>query len=161
MLGHYLFTELLQPLLSQTAQARDSAEGSVRVIWVSSVVHDKAPPHGGINYDDINYARPGSTSGSKQWEPYGQSKAAAIILAREFARRYGDTGVLSLSLNPGNLKTSLQRHNQSLGMRLIVSSPLPTSIPSSYASMYIAGADILVYGLYMVTDIRIVRDSAV
>ncbi|KAK7435109.1 short-chain alcohol dehydrogenase [Stygiomarasmius scandens] len=32
-----------------------------------------------------------------------------VILSNELARRYGDSGIISISLNPGNLSTDLQR----------------------------------------------------
>jgi retinol dehydrogenase-12 len=44
-----------------------------------------------INFDDINLEKGGS-----QQVKYGQSKAGNILLASEFARRYRDSGVLSL-----------------------------------------------------------------
>lgn len=33
-----------------------------------------------------------------------------MIYATELARRYGDQGIVSTSLNPGNISTDLQRH---------------------------------------------------
>jgi NAD(P)-dependent dehydrogenase (short-subunit alcohol dehydrogenase family) len=41
---------------------------------------------------------------------YAQSKAGNIYLASEFAKRHGKDGIVSVSWNPGNLKTELQRH---------------------------------------------------
>lgn len=40
---------------------------------------------------------------------YAQSKAADIMLSAECARRWGHKGVVSVSLNPGNLRTELVR----------------------------------------------------
>lgn len=33
-----------------------------------------------------------------------------VVVALELARRYRDQGIVSTSLNPGNIKTDLQRH---------------------------------------------------
>ena len=33
-----------------------------------------------------------------------------VVVALELARRYGDQGIVSTSLNPGNIKTDLQRY---------------------------------------------------
>ncbi|KZP21942.1 hypothetical protein FIBSPDRAFT_931383 [Athelia psychrophila] len=41
---------------------------------------------------------------------YSQSKMGNAIFAAETARRYGDLGIVSVALNPGNLKSDLQRH---------------------------------------------------
>ena len=37
-----------------------------------------------------------------------------MVFANELHRRYGDQGVVSVSLHPGNLKTDLQRHVSSI-----------------------------------------------
>jgi retinol dehydrogenase-12 len=34
----------------------------------------------------------------------------SIFVANEFARRYADQGIVSCSLNPGNIRTELARH---------------------------------------------------
>ncbi|KAK9388448.1 hypothetical protein V1515DRAFT_552650, partial [Lipomyces mesembrius] len=44
------------------------------------------------------------------WHLYGQSKAGDILLAHEFAKHVADKGIVSVSLNPGNLRTALQRN---------------------------------------------------
>lgn len=46
---------------------------------------------------------------------------ATVVFANELHRRYGDQGILSVSLHPGNLKTDLQRHVSSLEKVLSVS----------------------------------------
>lgn len=40
---------------------------------------------------------------------YAQSKAANIVLGIECSKRWGDDGITSTSLHPGNLKTELVR----------------------------------------------------
>ncbi|KAH9053025.1 NAD(P)-binding protein [Lactarius vividus] len=44
-----------------------------------------------------------------EWELYSKSKFGNVVVARELARRYGDK-IVSTSLNPGNIRTELQRH---------------------------------------------------
>ncbi|KAJ7151442.1 hypothetical protein C8R43DRAFT_1005187 [Mycena crocata] len=58
---------------------------------------------------------------------YMQSKFANIVVSNELARRYGDKGIVSVSLNPGNLKTDLQRHTPGAFMMLFgwMFSPAP------------------------------------
>ena len=46
-----------------------------------------------------------------------------VVFSKELARRYGDQGIVSTSLNPGNLKTDLQRHAKGLQLRMMVSRP--------------------------------------
>lgn len=48
-----------------------------------------------------------------------------VVVSNEFARRYGDQGVVSMSCNPGNLKSELQRHLVGLQKRIIVSLLIP------------------------------------
>lgn len=43
------------------------------------------------------------------------------MFALELARRYGDKGIVSISLNPGNLKTDLDRHAKWLNSIVLVS----------------------------------------
>ena len=35
---------------------------------------------------------------------------ATVVFSSELQRRYGDQGIISVSLHPGNLKTDVQRH---------------------------------------------------
>jgi NAD(P)-dependent dehydrogenase (short-subunit alcohol dehydrogenase family) len=41
---------------------------------------------------------------------YLQSKFGVVVVAQELARRYGDQGVVTTSLNPGTLESNLYRH---------------------------------------------------
>ncbi|KAK9243836.1 hypothetical protein V1506DRAFT_543361 [Lipomyces tetrasporus] len=120
VVAHFAIHALLTPILTSTAASSSSAPGSVRAIWVSSILHTRSPKPYGINFDDINYTK----TKASPWLTYAQSKAGAVVLADEYAKRsvadagVGDDGtkknhVMSISLNPGNLKTNLQRHNTS------------------------------------------------
>ncbi|KAH8812967.1 short-chain dehydrogenase [Xylogone sp. PMI_703] len=106
--AHFLLTKLLYPVLLQTVDL--AAPNSVRVCWTGSLTAELHAPKGVINFNDINHEKGGS-----QNVKYGQSKAANILLGSEFAKRDSESGVLNLSLNPGNLKSGLQRHVGRIG----------------------------------------------
>merc|ERR1712093_541883 len=99
----FLFTKLLTPLLKETAKV--SPPGSVRVVWVSSSAAEAMSPKGGVDMDNLDYKKDQAV-----WHKYGVSKAGNVHHAKEFANRYGDDGIISVALNPGNLKSDLQRH---------------------------------------------------
>ncbi|KAK9345779.1 hypothetical protein V1522DRAFT_406048 [Lipomyces starkeyi] len=121
VVAHFALHKLLTPILTSTAAS--SPAGTVRAIWVSSIAHTRSPKPYGINFDDINYAK---TRRLFSWITYAQSKAGAVLLADEYAKRSvvdaalaEDDGtkknhVISISLNPGNLKTNLRRHSSRL-----------------------------------------------
>ncbi|MCJ1326300.1 hypothetical protein MMC10_002964 [Thelotrema lepadinum] len=102
-IAHFLFLKYLEPVLKKTASTAPA--GSVRVVWVSSGVVLMAPKPA-IDFDNINYAKKDESA----WTKYTRSKAGNILQAIESSRRLKDSGVICLSLNPGNLKTELQRH---------------------------------------------------
>ncbi|KAI9791486.1 MAG: hypothetical protein M1816_003830 [Peltula sp. TS41687] len=101
-LGPFLFTQLLLPSLRAAAQ--DSAAGSVRVVWTSSVVVDTSAPRGGMIMADLDSPPRDKTRN------YVASKTGNWFLASELARQVGPHGILSVSQNPGNLNTNLLRH---------------------------------------------------
>lgn len=93
-----LFTQLLLPQLRFAAEA--SIPGAVRVVWLSSIMAESHVPADGI---DFNLLAMGCSNGRRN---YARSKAGNWILAHEFARRYGQHGIVSVAANPGNLKTN-------------------------------------------------------
>ncbi|EME46653.1 hypothetical protein DOTSEDRAFT_43130 [Dothistroma septosporum NZE10] len=99
-MAHFLLFQLLKPLLLQSASKDGMAS---RVICVSSAGHRQ----GGINFSDINYAKPGSY---QKWVAYGQSKTANIYMASSIERHYGSQNLRGLSLHPGEIQTELGRH---------------------------------------------------
>ncbi|KAI5115554.1 hypothetical protein M0805_001883 [Coniferiporia weirii] len=113
-LGHFYFTQLLLPSLVETAKS--APEKHVRVITTSSSGHHVHGP--GIKWETLK----GTSAARTKYGTirlYGQSKYGNVVVARELARRYGDQGIISISLNPGNLKTELQRHVSSLQLRIM------------------------------------------
>lgn len=98
-LGPYLLTQLLLPSLE--AAASKTAPAAVRVIWTSSQMVDLAAAKGGLD--------PAALSTGDQSENYTVSKVGNWFLASELARQVRNAGILSVSQNPGNLKTDLLR----------------------------------------------------
>ena len=101
-LGHYLLTQLLLPTLLRTAKTTPSA--AVRVIWTSSIVVDLSAPKSGIDIADLT-APP-----RDRQKNYLTSKTGNWFLADALAAQVGSEGILSVTQNPGNLKTPLLRH---------------------------------------------------
>ena len=120
VLGHFYFTILLLPILIETAKA--SPEKHVRVVTTSSsghLFHDSTR----INYDTVRedteeQKRIRRKVGTQRL--YFQSKFGNVLFARELARRYGDQGIVSTSLNPGNIRTELARYMKGLQARIVV-----------------------------------------
>lgn len=112
VLGHFLFIKLLTPLLRETAKT--APVNSVRVVWVSSMSADFAPTPA-IDFDNMDYHIP-----EGQDTVYARSKSGNLLHAAEFQRRHQDSGIVSVSMNPGLLKTNLQR-NFSSTQQLLVS----------------------------------------
>ncbi len=101
-LGHYLLTQLLLPTLLHTAESAPTA--AVRVVWTSSLLVDQSAPKCGINISDLTNPPP------DQQKNYVNSKMGNWFLASALAAQVGSKGILSVTQNPGNLKTSILRH---------------------------------------------------
>ncbi|KAH8167400.1 hypothetical protein CIB48_g828 [Xylaria polymorpha] len=111
--GTFMLTKLLTPIL--VATAKTEAPGAVRVVWVGSSAGEAPPaPKGGVPLDNLDYHN------DLGWFPkYCISKAGNYLQGAEFARRYQGDGILSITLNPGNLDSDLWR-NQSYIMGKIL-----------------------------------------
>ncbi|KAK9357108.1 hypothetical protein V1504DRAFT_399166, partial [Lipomyces starkeyi] len=110
VVAHFLLNRFLSPLQIKTAESAPAS--SVRTIWISSSAHHLGPDLYGINFSDINHEN--SKKKPDPWLIYGQSKAGDLLCAVEYAKQVSDKGIVSLSLNPGNLKTNLQRNAGSI-----------------------------------------------
>jgi len=88
----FLFTKFLTPILLKTAKV--SPPGSVRVVWVASSAADAFSPKNGVDMNNLDY----KVDKSPQHK-YGVSKAGNILHAKEFAKRYGPEGVISIVCN--------------------------------------------------------------
>ncbi|KAK3173359.1 hypothetical protein OEA41_006688 [Lepraria neglecta] len=124
----FLFTKLLMPILLQTAKTAPAE--SVRVVWTSSNGAEYFSPKKGVDLDNMDYKNDQS-----RWHKYGVSKAGNIFHGQELARRYGGKGIISVSLNPGGLKTELQRHTPAWQKR-ILNHMLYDPIYGAYTELY-------------------------
>jgi len=102
VVGHFLFTMELLPLLEAGAQS--SADKTARIVNTSS----SASVGYTINWEALKDTPERKKLGKELL--YCQSKFANVVVSNELARRYADKGIVSTALNPGNLKTDLQRH---------------------------------------------------
>jgi NAD(P)-dependent dehydrogenase (short-subunit alcohol dehydrogenase family) len=101
-LGPHLLTKLLLPALEAAASNR--APGSVRIVWVSSIMMDLTAPKGGFTMAQVH------SPPSDPMATYVLSKTGNLFLGSEVARRSATAaGILSVTLNPGNLKSDLLR----------------------------------------------------
>jgi len=88
-LSYFLLTNLLLPLLEQSAPAR--------IVNVASDAHKGVS----INFDDLQGKQ--RYSG---WKAYQHSKLANILFTYELARRIAGTGVTANALHPGFVRTN-------------------------------------------------------
>ncbi|KAK0221079.1 NAD(P)-binding protein [Armillaria nabsnona] len=100
VVGHFHFTQLLLPALLAAATPTEKA----RVITTSSSANYMGTLDFNIWKDSP--ARSKKASG----DLYVQSKHGNVVFAVELARRYGEQNIISHSLNPGSIRTDLQRH---------------------------------------------------
>jgi NAD(P)-dependent dehydrogenase (short-subunit alcohol dehydrogenase family) len=59
-----------------------------------------------VVFEDINF----SERTYEPWLAYGQSKTAIVLFAVEGARRWAAEGITVNALNPGGIRTNLQRY---------------------------------------------------
>jgi len=84
--------------------AKTTPDGKARVVTTSSIMHILR---------GLDFATFKDGPARKKWRPealYSQSKNGNVVFATELARRYGDQGIVSTSVNPGNLRSELIRH---------------------------------------------------
>ncbi|KAF2205450.1 NAD(P)-binding protein [Delitschia confertaspora ATCC 74209] len=127
-LGSFLLTRLLEPTLKQTVAMSDTLPNSVRVVWVASLLN-LGTPQGGVKFDNT-----GNPVQLKAMDNYMQSKAGVYFLSHELAQRSGD-GVVHVCLNPGLMKTELQRHGPP-PMRLIMGAVFKGPKFGAYTELY-------------------------
>ena len=94
-------TELLLPQLRAAAAPPTSGKDAAppaRVVWSSSIAADASTPENGIDFASLE-ANP------DRLQAYATSKLGNWLLCREFARRHAHDGILSVTVNPGNVAT--------------------------------------------------------
>ncbi|KAF8883526.1 NAD-P-binding protein [Infundibulicybe gibba] len=111
VLGHFYLTKLLIPTLINTA--KNSPDHHARVITISSGAHH-------LHGLDFNTLKDGPAR--RKMSPdslYAQSKYGNVVFGKELAKRFGDQGIVSISLNPGNIHTNLQKRMGSFQKRMV------------------------------------------
>ena len=126
-LGHFLLTNLIMPKI--TAAAKDAPAGSVRVVNLSSSGNYVSP----LRASDITWSKPASQLPEKErpnfammkqagmtcsddttyipTAAYGQSKTCNVLFSVGLNDRlFKKHSILSLALNPGEIKTELGRN---------------------------------------------------
>ncbi|CAK5284144.1 unnamed protein product [Mycena citricolor] len=110
--SHFYLTKLLLPTLISTAA---EAGKPVRVVNTSSSTSEFAG--GKLRYEAFTEGPARQRMGMSSM--YSQSKFGNVLFSNELARLYGDKGIVSTSLNPGNLRTELLRHTPSVQAKII------------------------------------------
>jgi len=127
-LAHHLFTRFLAPILVETVKS--APKGSVRVVWVASSAAKAFAPDHGVDMQNLDYK-----IDKGAWHKYGVSKAGNILQAKAFASRHEADGVVSVALDPGNLKTDLYR-NMPKWQAPIANLVLKDPIYGAYTELY-------------------------
>lgn len=91
-LGPFLLTHCLEDRLRNTTRIEGVPKGSVRVVWVASMISLGAPK-GGIVWDEING---GPKLSGDLMSDYMQGKVGCVFLADEFANRTKNDGIISV-----------------------------------------------------------------
>jgi NAD(P)-dependent dehydrogenase (short-subunit alcohol dehydrogenase family) len=97
-LGHFALAWGLHDALAQGARER----GSARIVSLSSTAHMRAP----VDFGDLHFDR-------RPYDPqiaYAQSKTANSLFAVEATRQWGPERIVANAVNPGGIKTGLQRN---------------------------------------------------
>ena len=134
--GHFLLTDLLQPLLRKSS----ATGGSPRIVIVSSMAHEGPMwpwpfcllalgialfipkmskvywaliPRFRMNWEDLHFQNiPGSY---KTFIAYSQSKLANVLHAKELSRRVQKDGISVYCVHPGLIDSELWRHHKAKG----------------------------------------------
>ncbi|KIJ39325.1 hypothetical protein M422DRAFT_257937 [Sphaerobolus stellatus SS14] len=142
-LGHYYFTNLLRPLSNQSTQLNGE---KARVVFTSSSAFEFAPGDG-IEFDVLKggpardakikeygvSSIPGKGAG---WMIYGISKFANFLTSNIFQHFYADE-LSSYSVNPGGIRSELQRHGSSFEQ--VISKALLKPTPMGALTQLYAG----------------------
>jgi NAD(P)-dependent dehydrogenase (short-subunit alcohol dehydrogenase family) len=93
-LGHFALAAGLHRALA--------AAGGARIVSVSSRAHLRSP----VIFDDIHFLN----RAYEPWDAYAQSKTANVLFAVEASRRWESDGITANALQPGTVRSNLQRY---------------------------------------------------
>jgi retinol dehydrogenase-12 len=105
------------------AGAASSPDGKARVINTASSAADSGS---GINFNTFRDSQTRTKKGTHYL--YFQSKLGNVLVSNAMARKWAADNIISVSLNPGNLKSELQRHSSSLVKFVFVSDHQRTQV---------------------------------
>ncbi|KAG5745014.1 hypothetical protein H9Q69_009310 [Fusarium xylarioides] len=128
-IGTFLLTELLTPTLIATVGT--AQPDAVRVVWVSSSAAEFFGEKSvGLPLDNLDYhiSRPALYR-------YGLSKAGNWLHGVEFAHRRRAAGIISISVNPGNINSDLYREHN-LITKLIVAGIAYSPTYGAYTELF-------------------------
>ncbi|KAI0747567.1 NAD-P-binding protein [Fomes fomentarius] len=128
VVGHWYLTELLTPAL--LAGVESSPDHYARVISTSSITAYWTT----IDLDTFKDtpARLKKYKEGNNQGLYWQSKLGAAIIARQVAKRYADKGIISIAVNPGNIRSELQRNHAKMYRKIL---ELILLYPTSYGAL--------------------------
>jgi retinol dehydrogenase 12 len=136
-LGPFLLYKFLAPILTATAEDPATPPHTVRTVWLSSVAAELfSEKQTGFCLNNLDYRANAKDANYR----YGVSKLGNWAYAVELARRdWGGTTskVIHLSVNPGNLRTNLQRHQSAILKTLTFPLTYP-SINGAYTELWAA-----------------------
>ena len=101
ILGPFLFTKLLLPILKRTAD--HEPRGSVRVSWAGSIAVVLVSPKGGMAWKKSHDGEE-TLDDSNNEITYGVSKAANYFFATEFGKRFGDRDGVLHNVSPPDFR---------------------------------------------------------
>ncbi|KAK4192834.1 putative short-chain dehydrogenase [Podospora australis] len=133
-LGPQLFTKLLTPILQSTAVASSSnSKDSVRVVWLSSYGKEMfAVPKIGVALENLDYHDLDPKKAGPD-ERYCASKVGAWAQAVEYGKRVPE--VVSVPLNPGNLKSELFK-DRDMKIRILAKLAGYPVVNGAYTQLY-------------------------
>lgn len=155
-IGHFLFTNLLVPLLLKAAS--NSSPGSTRVVNLTSLGHRLSP----IRFSDYNLEKLGTKVPPEEMHPdplppmfqqaaedgyngyvaYGQAKTANLLFSVSLNERLNKKGITSYAVHPGSIWTGLPRDLDADGREAIRNtSPFWKNLDQGSATVLVAALD--------------------
>ncbi|KAI1330246.1 short-chain dehydrogenase [Xylariaceae sp. FL0255] len=130
-LAPFLFTKLLTPLLKSTVAAAPA--GLVRVVWVSSQGNELSALNSvGLDMENLDYNK----KNEDDLTEYAFSKVGNWMHGVQYGKLHKADGIISISLNPGNITSDLYRENKRLPIRMAIALLGHPEINGAYTELY-------------------------